>query len=211
MKTPRSFLGLMLAAMVGVAAIATPDLRADSRVGIGLSVGVPLPRGYMEVVVGREHFYSHRGVFYRRGPHGFVVVQAPRGAILRQLPPHCARVYVNQVVYYRYGGVYYRAVPQGYVVVDPPAVVPAPPPVPADEYQSVWVGNQEFLFKDGQFFRKTPEGLVWTEAPVGAIAQALPTDATSVWYQGIEYFECDNVYFRKTPEGYRVVPVPWKS
>jgi Family of unknown function (DUF6515) len=210
MKTPGTFLSMLLASMVGVTAIPTANLRADPRISVGVSIGVPLPHGYLDVVVGREHYYSYRGTFYRRGPHGFVVVRAPRGAIVRELPPHCARVHVGRVVYYRYGDVYYQSVPQGYVVVDAPTAVRMPPP-PANEYQSVWVGSTEFLFKDGQFFQKTPDGLVWTAAPLGAVTPALPADATSVWYQDIEYFECDNVYFRKTPEGYKVVPEPWKQ
>ncbi len=211
MKIHSTLWSLSLATMVGAALLTGPALRADSHVDIGLSVGVPLPHGYADVVVGRDHFYTHRGVFYRRGPHGFVVVRAPRGAIIRVLPPHCARVYVNSVVYYRFGDVYYQAVPQGYVVVDPPTAVALPPPPPAPEYQSVWVGNTEYLFKDGQFFRRTQDGVVWTEAPLGAVTPTLPADATSVWYQDNEYFECDDVSFRKTPEGYKVVPKPWKN
>jgi hypothetical protein len=211
MKISHSLLSTLLTALVGVTTIAGTELRADSHVDVGISVGVPLPHGYLDVVVGRDHYFSHRGVFYRRGPHGMVVVRAPRGAILRALPPHCARVYVNNAVYFRFGDVYYQQVPQGYVVVDPPAAVPLPPPPPAPEYQSVWVGSTEYLFKDGQFFVRTQDGLAWTEAPIGAVTATLPADATSVWYQDNEYFECDDVYFRKTPQGYKVVPKPWKN
>ncbi|MDD2762631.1 MAG: DUF6515 family protein [Opitutaceae bacterium] len=210
MKILSASIRTLLLALAGTAVVASTPLRADSRVDVGVALGIPLPHGYLDVRVGREHYYTHRGVFYRRGPHGLMVVRAPRGAIIRALPPHCARIHVGNVVYYRYADVYYQAVPQGYAVVDAPAVVHVPPPPPpAVEYQSVWVGDAEFLFKDGQFFRKTPEGLVWMEAPLGAITPALPSDATSVWYQDNEYFECDNVYFRKTPEGYKVVPSPF--
>ncbi len=211
MKIHSTLWSVSLVTMVGAAVLTGSKLRADSHVDLVLSVGVPLPHGYVDVVVGRDHFYTHRGVFYRRGPRGFVVVGAPRGAIIRALPPHCARVYVNNVVYFRFGDVYYQAVPQGYVVVAPPTAVALPPPPPAPEYQSVWVGNTEYLFKDGQFFRRTQDGVVWTEAPIGAVTPTLPADATSVWYQDNEYFECDDVYFRKTPEGYKVVPKPWKN
>jgi hypothetical protein len=212
MKTAPRFFRILFLAAAGTAAIATSTLRADPRVGVGLSLDIPLPHGYVEIKVGREHYFSHRGTFYQRGPHGLIVVRAPRGAILRELPPHCARIYVGNVIYYRYGDVFYQPMRHGYVVVDAPTVVNLPPPPPAvTEDQSVWVGNAEFLFKDGQFFQKTPEGLVWVPAPVGAITKTPPVDATSVWYQEIEYFECDNVYFRKTPEGYKVVPKPWKD
>jgi hypothetical protein len=212
MKTPRAFLSAVLMTALGAALMAPGELRADRHADVGVSIGIPLPHGYLDVVVGKEHFYSYRGVFYRRGPHGFMVVRAPRGALLRVLPPHCVRIYAGNVIYYRFGDVYYQQVPQGYVVVDPPAAVSLPPPLPpAEEYQSVWVGQTEYQFKDGQFFQKTPDGLVWVEAPLGAITRILPSDATSVWYQDTEYFECDNVYFRKTPEGYKVVPKPWKN
>ncbi|MFA5056997.1 MAG: DUF6515 family protein [Opitutaceae bacterium] len=209
MKILPASIRTLLLAFAGTAALTSTAMRADSHVDVGVAFGIPLPHGYLDVAVGREHYYAHRGVFYRRGPHGLMVVRAPRGAIIRELPPHCARIYVGNVVYYRYADVYYQAVPQGYAVVDAPAVVNVPPPPPAVEYQSVWVGDAEFLFKDGQFFRKTPDGLVWMEAPLGAITKTLPSDATSVWYQDNEYFECDSVYFRKTPEGYKVVPSPF--
>ena len=212
MKTIPRFFRIVLLTAAGAAGLATSTLRADSHVDLGLSHEIPLPHGYVDVTVGREHYYSYRGTFYRRGPHGLMVVRAPRGARLRELPPHCARIYVGNVVYYRYGDVFYQPMRHGYVVVEAPTVVNLPPPPPpAVEYQSVWVGSTEFLFKDGQFFQKTPEGLVWMPAPVGAVTRTLPVDATSVWFQEVEYFECDNVYFRKTPDGFKVVPKPWKD
>jgi hypothetical protein len=196
--------------LLAVAALfAAPALRAEVRVGV--SLGVELPRGYADVRVGRDHYYEHRGVFYQRGPRGYVVVHAPRGAILRTLPPHCSRIYVGTSVFYRYGEVYYQPVRDGYVVVEQPRAESLPPPPPTEEYQSVWVGPVEYLFKDGQFFSKTPDGMVWTQAPLGALTKTLPTDAQSVWYQGVEYFDSDDVYFRKTQDGYQVVAAPWKK
>ena len=212
MKTIPRFFRIFLLTAAGAAALATSTLRAESHVDVGLSLGIPLPHGYLDVTVGRDHYYSYRGTFYQRGPHGLMVVRAPRGAIIRELPPHCARIYVGNVVYYRYGDVFYQPMRHGYVVVEAPTVVNLPPPPPpVVEYQSVWVGSTEYLFKDGQFFQKTPEGLVWMPAPVGAITKTLPVDATSVWFEEVEYFECDNVYFRKTPDGFKVVPKPWKD
>lgn len=186
-----------------------PAARADVRVGV--AIGAELPRGYAEVHVGRDHYYTNRGVFYQRGPRGYVVVHAPRGAVIRTLPPHYTRIYVGSSVYYRYGDVYYQPVRDGYVVVDAPTAQPMPPPRPAEDYQSVWVGKQEYLFKDGQFFTKTPDGMVWVAAPLGAVTRDLPADARSVWYQNEEYFESDEVYFHKTPSGYEVVTPPWKK
>jgi len=86
--------GLLVALLAAAAPFATPTAQADIRVGIGL--GVELPRGYVELNVGRDHYYEHHGVFYQRGPRGYVVVRAPRGALVRVLPPHCVRIYVGR-------------------------------------------------------------------------------------------------------------------
>ena len=206
-------------ALVGAGALVEVNqLRADPEVRLGVSVGIPLPRGYAEINVGRERYFYHRGMYYRPGPHGYYVVRAPLGARIRELPAHCSRIYVGGLWYWRYGDVYYRQFEDSYVVVDSPVVVSSPtvvaaqppPPTPVVE-QSVWVGKSEYIFKGGQFFRKTPEGLVWVEAPSGAITKVLPADAVSVWYQGVEYYEADEVYFRKTPDGFEVVNAPWKK
>lgn len=205
---------LIAAGLLGVAlAVATlgavPTAQAEVRVGV--SLGFELPHGYAEVRVGHDHYYEHRGVFYQHGPRGYVVVRAPRGAIVRTLPPRCTRIYIGTSVYYRFGEVYYQPARDGYVVVDQPVAESLPPLKSVEEYQSVWVGTKEYLFKNGQFFTKTSEGMVWVEAPLGAVTKDPPPDAQSVWYQGTEYFESDNVYFQKTRDGYQVVPMPWKK
>lgn len=212
------FLGITSFSFLGLA-----ESRAATHVSVGVNVGVPLPRGYAEVSVGRDRYYYHRGTFYRPGRHGYQVVRAPRGCVVRELPPRYSRVYVGGSLFYRYDNVYYRSSPDGYVVVDPPSTVVVQVPAPAssatttvapakeDDYQSAWVGDVEYQFKDGQFFKRTSEGLVWAEAPLGAITKTLPGDARSVWYEDIEYFECDDVYFRKTPDGYKVIEAPWKK
>jgi hypothetical protein len=212
---------LLLVAFATAGIATTTGARAETHVGLGLSVGVPLPHGYAEVSVGGDRYFYHRGTFYRSGRHGYYVVRAPRGCVIRELPPRYARVYLGGALYYRYDDVYYQPCPGGYVVVEPPTTVvsvpaPAAAPVSAqpakgDDYQSVWVGDVEYQFHDGQFFKKTADGLVWAEAPLGAMTKILPGDARSVWYEDIEYFECDEVYFRKTPDGYKVIEAPWKK
>lgn len=214
----RSLFALVLGGAAWAAFPATAA--ADTRVNVGVSVGAPVPHGYTRVHVGRDPYYYHRGMFYRPGPRGYYVVRAPRGAVIRHLPPHYSRVYYGSTVYYRYGDVYYRDYPGGYVVVDEPSrsVVTTTTPssatvvsAPENSYQELWVGETQYQFKDGQFFTKTADGLVWAPAPLGAVVKSLPADARSVWYQEIEYFECEDVYFRKTPEGYKVVEAPWKG
>jgi len=213
MKTSTSVVRSLLFLTLGAASLAVPTLsRASTHVNVGIGVGVAVPRGYTEVRVGPDRYYYHRGVYYRPGPRGYYVVRAPRGAYIRTLPPHYTRIYVGGVYYYRYGDVYYQPSREGYIVVDPPPTVVASAPAPVkEEPQSVWVGNVEYQFKDGQFFTKNADGLVWAPAPLGAVTYKLPPDAKSVWYQENEYFEVDDVYFKKTPDGYKVIEAPWKG
>jgi hypothetical protein len=218
MKIPNSTIlrHLVLAAAFSFAASALIQAEPPGRPGPGAGREGPeinpLPHGYAEVRVGRDRFYTHKGVFYRPTLHGYAVCPAPRGALIRILPPHCVRVYVGDILYYRFGDVYYRTAAGGYIVVDTPQVVPPPTVVIAkDDYQSVWVGENEYLFKNGQFFRRTQDGIVWVPAPVGALTSVLPRDVESIWYQEVEYFDSDGVIFKKTPEGYRVVQAPWKK
>jgi hypothetical protein len=227
MKTNRSILyQAALLALAGATSWMIPAAQADSHVSVGVSVGVPLPNGYASVYVGPNHYYYHHGVFYHPGPHGYYVVHAPYGCVVPVLPPHYVSAYYGGVPYYTYGGVYYQSAPGGYVVVNPPSTVAMSAPVstttttvaaapvaPAkeDQYQSVWSGDVEYMFKDGQFFKRTSDGLVWAPTPLGAITKAIPADAHSVWYQDVEYFESDEVCFRKTPNGYKVVEAPWKK
>ncbi len=182
---------------------------ADTKVRAGLQLSFKLPKGSVAISVGKDRYHYHKGVYYRKAKKGYVVTKAPRGAIITSLPRGYSRIVVSNTVYFRFGSVYYKKVPQGYMVVDAPKKVRVVDRSPYSDYQSVWVGRVEYLFKDGEFFRKTPDGLSWVEAPLGAIARYLPSDAVSVWYQEIEYFESDEVYFRKTPDGYRVVQAPW--
>jgi hypothetical protein len=210
-------------------AFAAPLAKADPRPSDGPGNHRPdgpndprPPRGSYEVHVGHDQYYFHRGTFYSHGPRGYTVVRAPIGAHIRDLPSFAVRVFIGDVLYYRYGDVFYRSGPGGYIVVNSPyvstTVVSSAPPAPAvtvvkasEDYQQVWLGQKEFLFHDGQFFVRTAEGMVWVDAPIGAVTRTLPSDSKTIWYQDIEYFECDEVYFRKTPDGFRVVDAPWKK
>ena len=213
MKISGSMLRPLFLLTLGAASLALPALsRAATHVSVGVGVGVPLSRGYAEVHVGPDRYYYHRGVYYRPGPHGYYVVRAPRGAYIHALPPYYSRVYVGGTYYYRYGDVYYQTYRDGYIVVDPPPAVVASIPAPVkEEPQIIRVGDVDYQFKDGQFFTRNADGLVWAPAPLGAVTKTLPPDAKSVWYQENEYFECDNVFFKKTPDGYKVIEAPWKA
>ena len=73
-------------------------------------------------MVGGGSYYYHGGVFFASGPSGYVVVGAPRGAVVRVLPVGHTVVYVHGIRYHYYCGTYYTYVPQQehYVVVEAP-------------------------------------------------------------------------------------------
>ncbi|WP_052361677.1 DUF6515 family protein [Geminisphaera colitermitum] len=235
-RSLRSLLGCFLVVALGATGLVAQPRNGpphhnggkSSGSSFNISVGVGTPGGFVQVAYGKDKYYYNRGVFYQPWAQSYRVVRPPYGCVVPVLPPRYARVYVGNTFYYRYDDIYYQQVSNGYMVVAAPAPVvvnpapatqvvvsqpatPAPVVKMAEGAQSVWVGDVEYLFKDGQFFRKTKDGLIWSEAPMGAITRTLPLDATSVWYQDIEYFECDNIYFRKTPDGYKVVTAPWKT
>lgn len=79
-----------------------------------------LPAAYVSVWVGGAKFFFHGGVFYRRGPGGFIVVQAPIGAIVVGLPTGYATIVINGTTYYYFNGVYYQKIPSGYIIVNAP-------------------------------------------------------------------------------------------
>ena len=185
---------------------------------IGAYVGVQAPSGSIAIQVGNFSFRYNNGVYYKHTKHGYVVTKAPRGAIIHSLPPGHKRIVHNGYVYYTYNNVYYRQAPNGYIVAEPPVVVQQAPAVvaastsaPISAECSVWLGEQELLLRNGQFFRNTPEGLVWVDLPVGALSEALPDHASTIWFKDIEYFDVDGVLFRKTPDGYKVVSAPWDA
>jgi hypothetical protein len=79
-----------------------------------------LPAKHRKVVVGRQNYFFHQGVFYRQGPGGYVVVRAPIGAIVATIPMGFLTFAVADRTYFYYGGMYYRQVPSGYMVVESP-------------------------------------------------------------------------------------------
>ncbi len=83
----------------------------------------PWPGALFElVVVGTHHLFWRDGAFYRKGPEGYVVVEAPQGAVVSSLP-HWAGIRIfDGVKLHYYNGIYYIRRPEGYMVVAPPVV-----------------------------------------------------------------------------------------
>ncbi len=81
---------------------------------------VRLPPKHRKLMVNRTRYFFDSGIFYRRGPRGYVIVRAPVGAILAGVPVGSVTFSLGNTPYWYYGGVYYRRVPSGYIVVDAP-------------------------------------------------------------------------------------------
>lgn len=79
-----------------------------------------LPAGYKPLSLGRQQFYLHKGIFYRRGTGGYISVSAPIGAFISVLPVGYSTVVVRGTTYYVSSGIYYRPSSTGYVIVEPP-------------------------------------------------------------------------------------------
>lgn len=163
-----------------------------------------LPSSSVCVTYGTSVYYRCDNVYYQPCSTGYIIVEPPPTIIYTSPAP---------VVYTTPAPVIYTPPAPVYQVVSQPAptpvAAPAPVQVSAPAYRAIWVGPVEYEIRDGQFFRRTYEGAVWTEPPYGAVTQMLPVGHKSVWFKGVEFFECDKTYYRKTPEGYKVVPAPW--
>lgn len=95
-----------------------------------------LPPGHKEVWVGKDKYFRHNNVFYRRGPSGFMVVDPPIGALILSLPLGASALLIGGITYYVCEGIYYRHAPGGYVVVERPVqrvVKEIHPVVPSEE------------------------------------------------------------------------------
>jgi hypothetical protein len=79
-----------------------------------------LPATHIAAWIDGSKFFFHSGVFYRRGPSGFVVVQAPIGGVVAGLPIGYTTIVIDGTNYYYYNGVYYQKAPSGYIVVEAP-------------------------------------------------------------------------------------------
>jgi hypothetical protein len=74
------------------------------------------------VSVNNQPYYYDQGVYYVESNGGYTVVQAPEGAVIKELPKNTQEVVVNETTNnYYYGGTYYEEAPGGFKVVPPTA------------------------------------------------------------------------------------------
>lgn len=88
-----------------------------------------LPPQAVEVRMETPRFYFHEGLFFTRIDEHFVVVPAPPGAIIPNLPNGFTSLQVNGEPYYLAANVFYQPHAQGYAVAPSP-VEPAPKTLP---------------------------------------------------------------------------------
>lgn len=125
-NSPKILMALILACLLCALPVAAEKAFAGDRHRPGPAfprrgrIYRQLPHGHRTVVHGRSKYFHHRGVFYRRGFSGYIVIGAPVGALIVDLPIGFKTVLVGGSTYYWCAGVYYRKVPSGYVVVESP-------------------------------------------------------------------------------------------
>lgn len=94
-----------------------------------------LPLGYLTLRIADMIYYYSSGTYYQSTPSGYVIVTAPRGAIVPEIPAYCRRIPYREKTYFFYNNTYYVQEPAGYTVVTPPpqVVTSNPPAVEAPE------------------------------------------------------------------------------
>jgi hypothetical protein len=82
-----------------------------------------LPWGYTTLRVADMLYYYLNGTYYQETPSGYVIVSAPRGAMITSIPERHKVIVYNNTDYYYYNSAYYVKQPTGYTVVTPPPSV----------------------------------------------------------------------------------------
>lgn len=71
------------------------------------------------------------------------------------------------------------------------------------------IGELDYFFFDGFFYRPYSDGYFVVDAPIGAVVLSLPRLHFSFSLNGITYFRTGDTYYRRHhPRGYIVVPDP---
>ncbi|MCG8552526.1 MAG: SH3 domain-containing protein [Desulfobacterales bacterium] len=105
------------------------------------------------IILGARHLFIRDGMFYRKGPAGYVLVEAPEGAVVASLPRGYGIRVVQGVKYYYFKGIYYVRMPDGYMVVAPPALTAAEN---KDEFRTVTCKGEVAVTADRLNVRSGP-------------------------------------------------------
>ncbi|MCP4252109.1 MAG: hypothetical protein GY775_01655 [Candidatus Scalindua sp.] len=79
-----------------------------------------LPGRFASITLSGLSYYYVKGVFYQKRDQGYIVVSAPRGAVVSNLPHGHKVIVVNKVKYYTFNDIYWKQAPDGYIVVSDP-------------------------------------------------------------------------------------------
>ena len=100
-----------------------------------------LPGRFVKIALGGLSYYYVNGIFYQKRDRGYVVVAAPRGAVVSKIP-HGHKVIVdNGKRYYPFKGVYWRRTPAGYIVVSNPTTIALGTPQTSSRKMSKYRGK----------------------------------------------------------------------
>ena len=80
----------------------------------------PLPYRHSRIFVNADEYYYFDGFFYRPSLGGYVIVEAPIGAIVAALPRLHHIFHWHGEHYYVVSNTFYRRHPRGYIVVPDP-------------------------------------------------------------------------------------------
>ena len=110
---------LLAALTAALSACTTGPAEAQKVRVLGVTINA-LPAGHRTVVVRKNRYFVHNGVYYRAQGRNFRVVAAPVGLQVATLPPGFVTVNLNGTRYFRHGNTFYRSGKKGFVVVKRP-------------------------------------------------------------------------------------------
>lgn len=170
-----------------------------------------IPKTQTTVVV-HEHTYIYsEGVFLTKSGTKYVVVEAPVGGVITELPPGYSIVYVKKSPYYYFNGTYYVVVQKPekivYKVVSAPigAIVEyLPKGVMERKLQ-----GKKYLILHGIWYQPFYSGsdIVYRVviAPYGVIVTDLPDGAISKTVKGTKYFVHNGVWYKAFYSGNQAI------
>ncbi|MCI5119829.1 MAG: SH3 domain-containing protein [Candidatus Electrothrix sp. AUS4] len=130
-----------------------------------------LPLGYAAFMLANDLYYYNSGSFYRPAPGGYMIVDAPVGAVVPSLPFGYSYLIVDGTRYYTYEGSYYLQVPNGYQIVpDPRSTVMQPQPVLSNQ---VVVTSSRLNVRSGPGIQYSVSAMVYS----GDVLQVLQREA----------------------------------
>jgi hypothetical protein len=110
-----------------------------------------VPRGAFALRYSGVNYYYHSGVYYRPYGDTYIIVRAPLGLRVRNLPDGTSHFVIGGRRYFYYYGTYYvRSVENDYITVAPPkgAIVDALP----DGYKKVIIDNNFYYEFEGTYY-----------------------------------------------------------